>query len=335
MSAPLSFSAEEVEGSLPVRFARVAEARAGALAIAQGAVRLTYEEIDRRTDALAAAIGRRAAVFGAPVAVLVSDPVLATLSVVATWKTGAFCVPLNPAHPAGYLAAIVRDAEPRLLLTDTPGVAALGEPGSALPRLLVDQLDPAERVNPRPVAIAPQQPACLLYTSGSTGEPKGVVRSHRTVLYRARCSLATHGVGPDDRVSLLHSLSASPGVRDLVAAFAAGAVLLPWNMAQAGPRSLADWIERESVTVLGAAVSMLRPLLAEPQIERSLESVRVVHLGSEPLYRQDVDRFRERFAPGCVLVASYGATEISPITEHHIEHDTRLPSGRVPAGHAL
>ncbi|HEU4439049.1 MAG TPA: AMP-binding protein, partial [Methylomirabilota bacterium] len=257
MSAPLSFSAAEVEGSLPARFARVAAARAGALALAQaqGPVRLTYEDVDRRSDALAAAIVRRATVFGAPVAILVSDPVLAALSVVATWKTGAFCVPLNPTHPAGYLVAIVRDAEAALLLTDTRGAAALGDLASGSPRLLVDQVDLLEQAEPVRVAIAPQQPACVLYTSGSTGEPKGVVRSHRTVLFRGRCSLMTHGVGPDDRVSLLHSLSSSPGVRDLVAALSAGAVLLPWDMAQAGPRALAAWIERESVTVLGSAVS--------------------------------------------------------------------------------
>jgi amino acid adenylation domain-containing protein len=335
VSAPLSFAAEEVEGSLPARLARVALARAGALALAQGSVRLTYEQVDRRSDAIAAAIARAAAVFGAPVAIVVSDPVMATLAMLATWKAGGLCVPLNAGHPAGYLAAIVRDAEAVLVVVDAAGAAALEGPASGLPRLRVDQVELGERVEPLRLAIAPEHPACLLYTSGSTGEPKGVLRSHRTILYRARCSLVTHGVGPDDRVSLLHSLSASPGVRDLMAAFSAGAVLLPWDMKQAGPRALAAWIERESITVLGSAVSMFRPLLTEPGVERCLASVRMVHLGSEPLYRQDVERFRERFAPGCVLLAGYGATEISPITEFAIERDTPLPAGRVPAGYAL
>jgi amino acid adenylation domain-containing protein len=335
VSAPLSFSAEEVEGSLPARFARVASVRAGALALAQGPVRLTYAEADRRSDALAVAIGRRAAVLGAPVVILVSDPVLASLCVVATWKVGGCCVPLNPANPAAYLAAIIRDAEAASVVTDARGAAALDGRLAGSPMLLADQLDLREPAEPRCVPIAPGHPACVLYTSGSTGEPKGVVRSHRALLHRVRCALATHGVGPDDRVSLLHSLGAMPGMRDLTAAFSAGAALLPWDMAQAGPRALADWIERESVTVLGSAVSMFRPLLAEPGVERRVASVRLVHLGSEPLYRQDVERFRERFTPGCVLVASYGATEFSPITEHHVERDTPLPDGRVPAGHAL
>ena len=65
---------------------------------------------------------------------------------------------------------------------------------------------------------------------------------------------------------------------------------------------------------------MIRPLLAEPGIAGCLGSVRVVHLGSEPLYRPDVEHYRERFAPGCLLVAGYGSTEFSPITEHHIRH---------------
>jgi non-ribosomal peptide synthetase component F len=64
VSALLSFSAAEVEGSLPARFARVAAARAEALALVHGPVRPTYTEIDRRSDAIAAPMARRAAVFG-------------------------------------------------------------------------------------------------------------------------------------------------------------------------------------------------------------------------------------------------------------------------------
>src|SRR6185437_11431346 len=137
------------------------------------------------------------------------------------------------------------------------------------------------------------------------------------------------------RVSQVHPLSSSPGMRDVTAAMSAGAALLPWDSRRAGPRALAAWIEREGVTVLGSAVSTLRPLLAEPDIARPLRSVRVVHLGSEPLYRQDVERFRERFAPWCLLVLGYGSTEAVPVTELHIRHDTPLPAGRVPAGHVV
>ena len=100
MPDPLPFPAEEVEGSLPGRFARVAAARPRALAVARGPVRLTYEEVDRRSDALAAAIARSAPAPLAPVVILLADPVSTILSVLGTWKAGKLCVPLNPEHPA-------------------------------------------------------------------------------------------------------------------------------------------------------------------------------------------------------------------------------------------
>ena len=329
---PVAFPPEEVEGSLHGRFTLVAALRGTAPAVAMGSLRLTYEELDRRSDTLAAAIARRAPAHLAPVVILVADPIATILSVLAGWKAGKLCVPLNPDHPAPYIDAIVRDTEAALILTDG---ARFDGAGPEPPRLRVDEVDLLEWVEPPRPAIRPEDPACVIYTSGSTGEPKGVLRSHRTVLHRARWSVRSHGIGPDDRVSQVHPLSSSPGMRDVTAAMSAGAALLPWDSRRAGPRALAAWIEREGVTVLGSAVSTLRPLLAEPDIARPLRSVRVVHLGSEPLYRQDVERFRERFAPRCLLVLGYGSTEAVPVTELHIRHDTPLPAGRVPAGHVV
>ena len=335
MPDPPPFAPEEVEGSLPARFARVVAARPAALAVVHEDERLTYEEVDRRSGALAALIARSAPAPGAPVVILAADPVAAILSVLATWKAGKLCAPLNPSHPPAHIGATVRDAGAALVLTDGVPADAIETLPPDLPRLRVDRLDRLERTDPPRPSILPGDPACLLYTSGSTGAPKGVLRSHRTVLYRARCSLTSHGIGPDDRLSLLHSLSFTAGIRDLAAAFCAGAVLLPWDVKRAGPRGLAAWIERAGITVLGSGVSMIRPLLAEPRVAGQLASVRVVHLGSEPLYRQDVERFNDRFAPGCLLVAGYGSTEFAPIVESAIHHDTPLPAGRVPAGYPL
>lgn len=97
MPDPVPFPPEDVEGSLHGRFARVAATRASALAIAQGSVRLTYE-VDRRSDALAAAIARSAPAHLAPVVILVADPIATILCALATWKVGKLCVPLNPDH---------------------------------------------------------------------------------------------------------------------------------------------------------------------------------------------------------------------------------------------
>src|SRR4029450_12657002 len=103
----LPFTPDEIEGSVPERFAKVAVARPAALAIATGSQRLTYGELDLRSDRLAAAIAGRAADREAPVAVLLDDPVSTIAALLATWKAGRLCVPLDSALPSARLELIL------------------------------------------------------------------------------------------------------------------------------------------------------------------------------------------------------------------------------------
>ena len=199
----------------------------------------------------------------------------------------------------------------------------------------MDELDLDAAVEPPRPPLTADSLACLLYTSGSTGEPKGVVRTHRNLLHRARCAVASLAIDPDDRVSALHSPAFGAGLRDVLAALLGGATLLPFDLRRAGLAALADWIDRERITVLCAVVTTLRHLVASLGPDRRLPSIRIVRLGSEPLFRADIERLRDRLAPGCVIVAGYGASEASGIVEYRIGPDTPLPPERVPAGYPL
>jgi len=330
------FTPDEIEGSIPERFAKVAVARPAALAIVTGSQRLTYGELDLRSDRLAAAIADHAPDREAPVAVLLDDPVSTIAAMLATWKAGRLCVPLDFALPPTRLEMILRDSEAGLIVTDGKGSAALATiSGSSARPLRVDELDLRDVADVARPSVTADQLACLLYTSGSSGQPKGLVRSHRNVLHRARCSVTSLGIRPADRVSALHSPSFGAGLRDVMTALLSGATLLPFDPRTAGRGALARWIDREQVSVLCAVVTTFRHLLAESGPEWRFPSVRVVRLGGEPLFRRDVERFREHFGPHCLLVAGYGTSEASSIVEYRMSHDTPLPAARVPAGYPL
>ena len=329
----LPFTPEEIEGSIPERFAKVAAARPAALAIATERRRLSYGELNLRSDRIAAAIARRVSDREMPVAVLLDDQVSMIAAMLATWKAGRLCVPLDSALPPARLEVILRDAEAGLIVTDREGSATLSTlPGTTAPQLRIDELDLLELVEVPRVTVTADRLACLLYTSGSTGQPKGLVRSHRNVLHRARCSVTSLAIRPTDRVSGLHSPSFGAGLRDVMTALLSGAALLPFDPRKTGLRALAGWIDREQISVLCAVVTTFRHLVAEIAPERRFRFVRVVRLGSEPLFRHDVERFRAHFDPSCLLVAGYGASEASGIVEYRMSHDTPLPAGRVPAG---
>ncbi|HEU5192320.1 MAG TPA: AMP-binding protein [Methylomirabilota bacterium] len=326
-----AFSASEVEGSVPARFARVAAARGDALAIVGDDRRLTYRELDRRSDAVARAILGAGGADDLPIAVHADVPAATILAMLATWKAGRFCVPLDPTLPPARLEAILRDAEASLVVTDGAPSFDVG----ARPVIRLEALDLDAGVPPLRPEVGADALACLLYTSGSTGEPKGVVRTHRNLLHRARCAVGSLGIGPDDRVSALHSPAFGAGLRDVLAALLGGATLLPFDVRRAGMAALAEWIEREAITVLCAVVTTLRHFLGSLDTQRRFPSIRIVRLGSEALFREDVERLRARLAPGCVLVAGYGASEASGIVEYRIGPDTALAPGRVPAGYPL
>jgi amino acid adenylation domain-containing protein len=332
----LPFTCDELEGSIADRFARVAASCPSALAIASGTHRITYAELARRSDRLAAAIASRASESESTVALLIDDPVAIIAAIIATWKAGALCVPLDGTLPEARLAVILRNAEPGLIVTDRDGRDA----SPSLPRVADRQLRLAEIDGYAPAAPQPVRPtastaACLLYTSGSTGTPKGVVRSHRCVLHRARCSANSLAIRPGDRVSALHSPAFGAGLRDMVTALLGGATILPFDVRRFGLEALASWIDRERISVLCGVSSTLRRLFASRGSPRRFPSVRIVRLGSEPLYRHDVDELRAALRPDCVLVAGYGASEASGIVEYRMDRDTVLPPGRIPAGYPL
>jgi amino acid adenylation domain-containing protein len=332
---PLHFADEEVERSLPERFARVAAARPSALAVAVGDNRITYGELAQRVDRLAVEIAHRRSGSDAPVAVFLRDHVSMITAILATWKAGGICVPLDASQPQARLEVILRDSLARLVVTDRESSASLARSDVGISQLQVDNLEVSERaglVRSMPGADAP---ACILYTSGSTGLPKGVLRSHRSILHRARCSVISFAMEAQDRMSVLHSPATAAGLRDLVAALLGGIALFPFDIRRAGFGEFARWIDREQISILCTVVSSLRQMLANLDRGIRFRSLRIVRVGSEPLYSSDVERLREHVRPDCVLIAGYGATEASGIVEYRMDGATSLPTGRIPAGYPL
>jgi len=334
LDEPLAFTADEVERSLCERFAKVASVCPSAAAIAAGTRRLSYAQLDRSSDAVAGAILLKSQAPEAPIALLLADPLSTTIAMLAAWKAGRLCVPLDASVPPRRIEAMLRDSDAALVVTDLETSAVL----SSLPEVKTrglrwDEVDLAAPSDlPRATATA-ETLAALFYTSGSTGRPKAVIHSHGSLLNCARAFIQMLGVQPADRFGTLSSSSFMIGLRDMLAALLSGAALLPFDPRSRGSRALAEWIDREEISVLSAVTSTLRHLVTAMPPGKRLPSVRCVRTGSEQVFHQDVEQFRERFRPDCLLVATYGASEASGITAYRVTPGASLPAGRVPAGH--
>ena len=309
------------------------------VAVVLGDERLTFGELDRRAMGIASALMRREIGAGSRVGILLDKSVELVAAVLGVMKAGAAYVPLDPSYPPDRLAFMVADSGPGVLLTRAGPLAAL--PGATVPTIVLDDLAEADgdiELGPR-VEAAADDLAYVMYTSGSTGEPKGVM-----VTYGGLASI----LGAYERAYRLAELRAHLQIAsfsfdvftgDLIRAlpFGAKVVLCPRDVA-IDPARLHELIVREEVDAV-EFVPAVAAMLFE-HVERSgkrLDCLRFVAIGGEPWRTDAYARYRALLAPTARLVNSYGLTEATmDSTYFESPPETLPPAGRyVPIGRPL
>ncbi|HSF38826.1 MAG TPA: AMP-binding protein, partial [Thermoanaerobaculia bacterium] len=309
-AAPLG---EEWVGAVHDLFAEQARTAPDRLAVADRDGALTYGELDTAVRGFAGRLiadgvrpGDRVALYAHRSAPLVT-------AILGVLKAGAAYVVLDPAYPAARLAEIVRLAEPRL-------VVRLDLPAGPIP----DSWP----------AAGPADLACISFTSGSTGVPKGILQTHGSMSHFLPWQKETFGFGEGDRFTLLSGLAHDPLQRDLFHALCLGASLHAPDPDRIGePGYLARWMRSEGITVAHLTPAMAQ-LLTEGAADE-LPDLRLVVLGGDLLTRRDVARLR-RLAPRVRIVNVYGSTESHrALAWHQVEEDEDRPKQTIPLGRGM
>ncbi|WP_174189370.1 class I adenylate-forming enzyme family protein [Nocardia barduliensis] len=307
--------------------------RPGNQAIVFGDTTQTWAEVDAATDALARGLAARGVGKGDRVAVLMLNrPELAHL-VLATLKLGAISVPLNFRLTAKELAPMVVDAAPRVVVVEddfAPLLAVAAEQaefeiyamdGVAHPpyRTLFDP-GPAA-----PVEIAPDDPAFLCYTSGTTGVQKGALITHRNAMTPGVAQTVTHGFTARDRVlcsaPLVYTGSVLSIFMQLVVVPGATMVLLR----EFDPEIALDTLERERITATTTVPVIWERMTTLPRFgDRELAPFTYAGTGGAPVSPDLVDFYR---AHGIPLTQAYGLTEASGMVATLNHADARARPG--------
>ncbi|WP_048582965.1 amino acid adenylation domain-containing protein [Streptomyces viridochromogenes] len=304
--------------SIPGRFAEQVARTPDAPAVESDGEVLTYGDLDSASDGLAGRLWEAGVRPGDTVALPLARSVAMVVAQLAVLKTGACCLPLDPGAPAGRLATLVGAAGARVAVTAEPvqlpsGVRVLDASGTDI-------------AAPPMTATHPESPAYVMYTSGSTGEPKGIVTPHRAVAELAADTRFTGGT--HERVLLHSPHTFDAATYETWVPLLNGGTVVVAPPGPVTPDLLKRLLPEARVTALWLTAELLRTVAEiAPEV---LGTVREVWAGGDVLAPGAVRRVREH-CPGTWVVNGYGPTETTvfatahPVTE---EVGASVPIGR-------
>ncbi|CAO4163153.1 AMP-binding protein [Methylorubrum populi] len=279
-------------------------------AVIEGTDTLTYGAFRARVAALAERLRRLGLRPGDRVAILLPKSIRECVAIFAASAAGGVFVPIHPSLRPRQVHHIVADSGARVLLTDVGHAAGLDGALDDLSdlRVLEAEIGSETEASLTPGEAAPEGLAAILYTSGSTGLPKGVMLSHANLIAGTRIVRTYLGIGPEERILSVLPFSFDYGLNQLLTSVEQGAriVLLSPRLGDDVVRAL----ETHRITVL-AGVPTLWTLLtrAAPHLAKAdLSALRLVTNSGGSLALPTIARLRARL-PHTRIVLMYGLTE--------------------------
>ncbi|WP_447008173.1 non-ribosomal peptide synthetase [Saccharothrix isguenensis] len=313
--AAARLNGERVEQVRPGVLARIAEqvaARPGTTAVldlADGA-ELTFAQLDRRANRVAHVLAGWGVGPETPVGLALTAGPDALVALLAVLKAGGAYVPLDPAHPPARLAGLLADCGAPVVIT-APGHR---ERFGGFHGALLDTTDDAftgEADEPPAVVVPPGGLAYIVYTSGSTGVPKGVQVQHDTLANLTGGFIDLHGFGPGQRILMIPPLSFDASVGDVFPAWCAGAAVVvhPEPAAISGPDLLGLCADHH-ITAVDTAAALFKRWVADLDgLDVDPGPLSVMMIGGESVPIPTAAEWARLTGGKVALVNHYGPTE--------------------------
>lgn len=322
--------------SVPTLFEKQALINPEKIAVKAGNASLSYGQLNQEANRLAHAVLSQLGDNPQPVTLLIEQGISAIVAILGILKAGKTYVPLDPTFPLPRISAIAADSQARLLVANSKNLELAQELRlENCPLLNLDSLGSELPDHNLELTIEPERHLNIMYTSGSSGQPKGVVQTHRNLTYSLFA--VDGGTQPDDRALLLHSHSFGASAATIFGGLLHGACLCLYDLRQQGLNQLAEWLEAEKITLYHSVPTVFRHFLNLVMPDKVFESMRMVKLGGEPVLKSDAALFRRHFPSSCQMRLTLGSTEAYAATYYFVdrEHDYQeavLPIGKPVPG---
>ena len=317
---------------------------------------VTYSELDRQSSGVALKLQQSGIRKGDRVGIVLTKSIEQIASLFGILKSGAIYVPIDPSAPAGRIAYMIRHCGIDCLITTSGTLNTLlshseneivistaiviGKDGDELPhgntavKYLIPYIEArGDTTEFQPMDMSDSCPAYILHTSGSTGNPKGVAISHLNALTFVAMAAVFFNITAADRFCSHAPLHFDLSVFDIFVAVKCGAsIVLLSEMLSTFPMKLAEYIEKEQITVWNSVSSVLTMLADKGMLERqNFDSLRLVHFSGDIMPVKYL-RLLKKHLSKASFFNIYGQTEANSSLCYPIREIPDNDSWRIPVG---
>jgi thioesterase domain-containing protein/acyl-CoA synthetase (AMP-forming)/AMP-acid ligase II/acyl carrier protein len=316
---------------------RIAEKHPDKAAVSDGSTSLTFSQLLRAVHNMAGSIAA-AVPEGQAVGLMLGSSLWYPVAMFAAMCAGRPSVPLNPRDPAQRLAAVAAGARLSAIVRVGQDKPADWPEGPMLQWIDASHCRFEAGVNepaPTPFGASVDAPAVVLYTSGSTGAPKGIVNNQRAILQRVQQYVNACHIGHNDVFMPLTGAATIAGCREIMTPLLCGATLYMADIESMGIRAVREKFQTWKVSVAYLVPALLRVLMKEFP-PGAYSSLRVVRVGGERVLWTDIDCLRKAIPQSCFVQISYLSTETTGtqwfLPKNFMEHGPTVPVGYVLPG---
>jgi len=328
---------EYEKGSIHGLFERQAARTPRAAAVQTPGGPMTFEALEQSANRVAHHLIDAGVEPGAVVGICLERSAQTVAAILGVLKAGAAYLPLDPGYPAERLAFMIENAKPARVITDERGASRLPRDLAAVVRMDRDAAVIAERsARPPALVVDPDSAAYVLYTSGSSGRPKGVVGRHRAVVNRCSWMRAEYPFRDGELCCHKTSLSWVDSTWEIFAPLLAGVPLVVFDDETVRDTTrLLQELARHRIVRLVLVPSLLRAMLeVSPSLAEDVPELELWLCGGEEMSSELAERFRAA-APDGALLNMYGFSEYSADVTVHDTREGAGDRGGVPIGRPI
>jgi amino acid adenylation domain-containing protein len=314
---------------IPDIFSRQARTRPAGVALVYGDTSVTYAELDALSESMAQRLGARGVRNGDVVALVMDRCIEMIVAMLGILKCGAAYMPLDLSNPALRNNFCLDTAKTRLIISDRD-CAELAGPHREVSRLRLSDLMPLTAMGAQG-PVSPETPAYVMFTSGTTSEPKGVVVPHRAV---TRLVVATNyiDVTVDDSILQFSTPSFDASTFEIWGALLNGASLVLYSGGILDPNQFKRHVVEHKISIVWLTAALFH-VFADKYVD-ALRPLRVLLAGGDVLHAEAVRKVLEE-VEGITLINGYGPTENTTFTCCHVMTKANKPNSNVPIGQPI